>query len=438
MFAKEVEIHALRLTQPGCPRIPCEVKLWRSGIFWSVFSFVGGLGNYAFTIIIGRQMPGDYADTLGLLGFINFLSLPLTMVATALVHYIAYFRAQNDEARLQGLLAGCQKFLLKATIAGSILAVVLAEPLGRFFGFPRTTEMLAALLCVLVGMWSGFAVALCQGMAWFKRLAVLGLVAVGLRLLFGWIMTKRLPLAEIAVSATTFSLLANLALMYWWKDIFRHGAERLSPWNRQFVNFLLVTAAYVGGAWFFLQGDTLVAERYFSHDFAADNKAYQAAGALARAIPATVTPLLLVMFTSRSGWKEGQAMTDQRILLCLFAIGLGCGCLGLITFRDLFVGLIFKEPNPRAASMVIPLSITMVFGGLSQAIGIWSLASRWLRVAILYGTLGLAYWLTLLWAGHTPAALLHTMPAAAAAAFGILCASWLLALRFQASGKAAG
>jgi hypothetical protein len=81
--------------------------------------------------------------------------------------------------------------------------------------------------------------------------------------------------------------------------------------------------------------------------------------------------------------------------------------------------------------MVVPLSITMVFGGLSQAIGIWSLASRWLNVAVLYGALGLAYWLALLWAGHTPPVLLQTMPIAAGAAFGVLCVSWLWNLRRQ-------
>src|SRR5271170_6726599 len=89
--------YALPLTRQGCLRITCEVKLWRSGIFWSVLGFVGGLGNYAFNMIIGRQMPGEYADTLSLLNFIVFLSLPPTIVVTALIHYIAHFRSQNDE-----------------------------------------------------------------------------------------------------------------------------------------------------------------------------------------------------------------------------------------------------------------------------------------------------------------------------------------------------
>jgi hypothetical protein len=270
-------------------------------------------------------------------------------------------------------------------------------------------------------------------MAWFKRLAILGLIAVCLRLLFGWIMTKHFPIAEVAVSATTFSLLANLGLLYWWKDIFRHASARISPWNREFLNYLLVTAAYVGGVWFFLQGDSLVAERYFSPS---DNKAYQAAGALGRAIPATVTPLLLVMFTSRSGSREGPAGTDQRILLGLFAVGLACGAAGLIVFKDLWVRIIFGQPNPLAAHMIIPFSITMVFGGLAQAIGLWSLASRWLKLAIIYGILGFAYWLTLLTIGHTPDLLLRIMPLAAAIAFGLLCGAWLLALRRKSSRKA--
>ena len=113
-------------------------------------------------------------------------------------------------------------------------------------------------------MWSGLAVALCQGMAWFKRMALIGVVAMMMRLLFCWVMTKPFPTAETAVSATAFSFLANLSLLYWWKDIFRHGAERISPWNRQFASFLLVTAATVGGTFFFTIGDGLVAQRYFS------------------------------------------------------------------------------------------------------------------------------------------------------------------------------
>jgi O-antigen/teichoic acid export membrane protein len=417
------------LTCAGANRISLRVKLWRSGIFWTILSFVSGLGNYLFSALIGNRLtPEEFGFTNSTLDFIGFLGLPLQMVSTALVHYIAYFRGKNDDARLRGLLGGCRKFLLKTTIAGSILAIAVADPLAHFFNFPRSSLMLAALICVLVGLWSGFAVALCQGMAWFKRLALITLGAVCLRLLFGWVATKHYPSAGIAVSATTFSLFANLTLLYWWKDIFQPDAETISPWNKEFLGFLAITGATVAATYFFTTGDGLVAKRYFT---GADNGAYQAAARLGRAIPQTVGPLLIVMFTSRSGSKEGAAIIDQRILLILFAAGLGCGAAGLIVFRGIFVKFMLKTYNPEAAAMVIPYSITMVLIGLNQAIGMWSLANRWFRMAMIYGSLGVIYWLTLLTVGKTPAALLHIMPIVAAAAFCVLCGSWLLTLRQQ-------
>lgn len=403
------------------------MKLWRSGVIWSVLSFVGGLGNYVFNAIIGRKLTAtEYGNTLSTLTFVSLLGLPLLIVATALVHYIAFFRGKNDDARLQGLLAGCRNFLLKATIAGSIIATVLARPLGHFFGFERASLMFAALLCVLVGLWSGFAVALCQGMAWFKRLALIGVFAVSLRVLFGWLVIRKFDPAEIAVSATTFSLLGNLVLIYWWKDIFRHGAEKVSPWNREFGGFLVVTAACVGGNYFFGSGDSLVAKRYFGGN---ELGIYQAAATLGRAIPATVGPLLMVMFTSRSGSKEAHAVSDQRILLVLYALGLACGAVGLVLFRAFFVKIIFGKYNDQSAAMVVPFAVTMALIGLNQAIGMWSLANRWLRVAMLYGSLGVAYWIVLLVVGRTPAALLHAMPIGAATGFAVLCAAWLWNLR---------
>lgn len=381
-----------------------------------------------------RLSDAEYGYSNTTLYYITFLSLPVAMISTSMVHHIAHYRAKNDEARLQGLLAGCQKFLLQATIGGSLLAVVLAGPLGRFFDF-RPSLVFAAVICVLVSLWSGFALGLCQGMGWFKRLALIGVGGVCMRIIFGWIITQKFPTAEMAVTATTFSLLANLALLYWWKDIFRHGSERVSPWNREFGRFALVTAAYVAGNWFFL-GDGLAAQKYFPGDVLG---AYQVAARWAFNLPGTIAPLLLVMFSSRSGGKEGEALKDQRILLTLYAIGLACGAAGIILLRHLLVHIICGDPktpgdallNAQSADMLIPYTITMGFVGLSQAIGLWSLASRWFKVTTIYGILGLAYWVTLMSLGHTPALLLHLMPIGTATAFGVLLVSWLLASRHQ-------
>ena len=79
--------------------------------------------------------------------------------------------------------------------------------------------------------------------------------------------------------------------------------------------------------------------------------------------------------------------------------------------------------------MIGRFAVTMVFVGLLQALVLWALASRWMKISLLFGVLGLGYWLTLLLFGKSPAELLLLMPIAAVAAFGVLFFAWLIAMQ---------
>jgi hypothetical protein len=405
-------------------------SLLQSGLIFATASFLAGLGNYAFQGIIGRQLgqaSGEYGLVLTTLSFTQLLGLPLAIAAAAVTHYIARFNFSGDDARLHGLLTGCRRFLFHLTVAGSVLAVILVKPLSDFFHFPRTGLMLVALVCVLAGLWSSFVTAFCQGLAWFKRLALIGLLAVILRILSGWLATRIWHVAELAVLASAVMLLANLVLLFWKKDFPRRTDTAISPWTGEFIQFLVVSAASVFGTYCLTQGDLLVAQR---NNFpGASLSAYSAAGLLARALPMVVAPLLTVLFTHRSSQHHGDALQEQLKLLGLYAAGLIGGAIALFILRDFCVQLIFGKPAPEAAAMIGRFAPAMVFVGLLQALGMWSLASRWIKLALFYGALGLAYWLTLLALGKTPAALLQTMPVAAGAAFGMLFIVWLVAMR---------
>lgn len=404
--------------------------LLQSGLILSAVGFLSGLGNFAFQAIISHKLKesGEYGLVNTTLGFVGLLGLPLAIATTAITHYIARFNFHGHDAQLRGLLAGCRRFLFRLTIAGSLLAVFLAKPLSDFFHF-RTNLALAALFCVLVGLWGGLATALCQGLAWFKRLALIGLLGVGLRLLFGWLIVLKYPFAEWAVLASAVAVLANLVLLFWRKELTR-TANPVSPWNRELVQFFIVAAACVGGSYFFLQGDLLVVQRalaqhYFSQ---AELDAYSSAGVFARALPMTVAPLLIVLFTHRSAAHTGDALREQLKLIALYAGGLFCGAVGLLLLRTYCLALIGRN-TPEAVAMIGPLAVTMVFVALLQALAMWALASRWIKIALLYGGLGLAYWLVLFCFGNSPAALLTTMPVAAGLAFGILFFTWLIAMK---------
>jgi len=410
-------------------------NLLQSGIVFTVISFLALLVHWIFQFIVSPQLggtEGEYGLVLATIAFIGFLGLPLTIAIQAVTHYIARFHFSGDDARLHGLLAGCRKFLFHTTLAGSAIAILLVKPLGDFFNIPRTNLTIIALVCVLGNLWTSYATALCQGLGWFKRLALIGLLSAVLRVLFGWPATKIWPVAEWAVLASAVMLLPNLILLYWRNDLPRPTDAIISPWTSEFVQFLVVSAACAVGVIFFAQGDLLIAKKYFS---SVQMDAYGSAGLLARALPTAVGPLLTVLFTHRSGrdHHHGDALQEQLKLIGLYAGGLILGAICLYMLRGFCLQLLHRN-TPAAAAMIGPLSLTMVFVGLLQALALWSLASRWIKISLLYGALGFAYWLALLLFGKSPADLVGLMPVAAGISFATVFLVWLVAMRLHKIG----
>jgi len=401
--------------------------LLQTGIIFSAINFVTGLGNLGFQVVMGRHLvvQGQYGDANSAIGgFMPLLALLPSVATFAVTHYIAHFNASGDTARLQGLFVGCRRFLFRLTLTGSLLAIIVVKPLSDFFHFSQSL-MLVTLGCTLLGLWGSFATALCQGLAWFKRLALIGFLSMILRFAFGWLVTLKWPSAETAVLASAFALLAYLILLFWKKDLSLHGGP-VSPWTREFVQYLAVSTACVGGGYCFFQGDLLVAKKFFAQQ---DLDAYTAASQLARALSLAVAPLLTVLFTSRSGARVGSVVAEQLKLLALYIFGLIFGAAALFVLRRLCVKLIFGRPVPEAEDMISRLAITMVFVGFLQSLALWSLASRWVKISLFYGVLGLAYWLALFAFGRTPGALLHTMPVAAGIALGGMLVIWLVTMQ---------
>ena len=411
-------------------KIPRMDGLLQSGILFTVISFVTNLVFYLFQMVISRQFsqaPGEFGLMNNTITFIGFLGLPLTIATQAVTHYVARFHFSGDDARLTGLLAGCRRFLFHITLAGSAGAIILVKPLGDFFHIPRTALTLVALACVLGNLWCSYLTALCQGLGWFKRLALIGLLAAMARLLFAWPTTQIWPVAEWAVLASVVMLLPNLILLFWRNDFPRQTTAVVSPWTSEFVRFLVVSAACAVGSIFFSQGDTLVAQRYFSE---AGRDAYSAAEKLAVALPTAVGPLLAVLFTHRSRREHHheEALGEQLKLLALYAAGLIFGAACLYLLRGFCLQLLHRN-TPEAMAMMGRLAVTMIFVGLLQAFAIWSLASRWLNISLLYGALGVAYWLALLALGKDATSMLRVMPVAAGAALVILFTGWIILMR---------
>jgi len=404
-----------------------KINLLQSGVILAAVGFLTQGINYIFQMIVSPLLGGtdsEFGLVTTTITFIGFLALPLAIATQAVTHYIARFHFSGEDARLHALLAGCRKFLLYITIGGSIVAILLVKPLGDFFGIPRTSLTVIALVCVLGGLWTSYVTVICQGLGWFKRMALIGLLAAVIRVAFGLPATHFWPVAEAAVLASVMMLLPNLILFFWRKEFPKPVASAQSPWNREFMQFIVVSAACVFGSYCFSSADQLVAGKHFTKSYAEAIDAYSSAGILARALPTTAGPLLVVLFTHRSGRRHHDGLGDQLKLFGLYALGLIFGAVMLYFLRNFCLHLLHRD-KPLAADMVGHLATTMVFAGLIQALGMWALASRWLKVSLLYGVLGLAYWLTLLAIGLTPPDLLRVMPVAAGTALAIMLVAWL-------------
>lgn len=404
-------------------------KLLQSGIIFSAINFLTGLGNLGFQIVMGHLLKdtGQYSSTNSAINaFMPLLGLPPQLAIMAVTHYIAHYHAIGDTPRLQGLLAGCRKFLFHLTIFGSILAIVVAKPLSAFFNY-TSSLMLVSLICALLGLWTSLATALCQGLSWFKRLAAIGFLVMLLRVSMSYFAALNWPKPEAFIVASTLALLAYLILFFWRKDLtLPKQTVATSPWNHEFILYLTVSAAFVVGNYCFSLSDLLVMQKYFSTSSSGD--AYAAAERLAFSLPTTVAPLLTVLFTNRSIAHSADALREQLKLIALYAVGLVFGAICLFALRHFCLRLLHKD-SPEAAEMIQYLSVTMIFVGLLQAVGTWALASRWSRISLLYGALGIAYTTLILSSGRTPHALLQIMPVAAGIAFVALFTAWFIAMR---------
>ena len=101
--------------------------LLQSGLVFSAISFVTGLGNMAFQGVMARHLKeqGQYGNANSALNaLMPLLSLAPSIATFAVAHYVAHFNARGDSGRLQGLLAGCRKFLFRLTLAGSAVAML--------------------------------------------------------------------------------------------------------------------------------------------------------------------------------------------------------------------------------------------------------------------------------------------------------------------------
>ena len=116
-------------------------------------------------------------------------------------------------------------------------------------------------------------------------------------------------------------------------------------------------------------------------------------------------------------------------MLGLYAFALIFGAVGLFLLKDFACNSLDRN-TPRGRRHDRPAFRRPWFSSACcRRSALWALASRWMKISLLYGALGITYWLALLGFGKSPAELLHAMPVIAGGALQSCFCTWLIAMR---------
>jgi O-antigen/teichoic acid export membrane protein len=370
--------------------------LLQTGFLLTGVTFVASIGHFLFQIYMGRVLSlGEFGAFNTTLSLVMMLTVPLAAASQSIAHYLARHKASDSHKELTNLQAACQKLLRRWTWILSAVTVVLIFPLTQFFNFPRASLMLVALACVPMTMWSSIGTVWCSGLSRFKLLSFLNFATMLVRFVSGAILVYFFPVAEAAAAATFVSGTVLAGAVVFGQKPDSHSIAA-SPWDREFMLYLVAAMAIGMSNFFFTFGDQLVAQRSMDGNTLG---LYVAAGLLGRSVVLGSMPLLIVYFTQRSSTKRSGGRSNS--LLVVYLAMLVTGIIMLIVLRNPLLRLMLgpkkiavlfeqKQFYPML-DLLTHFSIVMLPLGVLQAVGNFYLASRRLLECYLFGALGLGY-----------------------------------------------
>lgn len=390
---------------------------WLSdGVILTIANFLAAAGNYLFQAVMRRHLSwSEFGYLNATLSLILFAGVPLTAASQTLTHHLAQIRALDDAEKVAQLQAASLKFLRYLTWALFALCALLLQPVSDYLRFPRTGLAWVGLLWLPVNLWSTLGGAWCTGLSRFRLLSLLMISATLARLVTGAIAVSFYPWAEAGISASIFAglVLASIALFS------PHHATAASLrqilLQRDWLVYGTASLAVAFGAFVFLQGDQIIAQRHFPGE---ELGHYSGAGLLGRTIVWAGLAVLTVYFTRRSG--HHQALTSPAPLLAVYFAMIATGSLGIFLLRVPLLLLFLGVYDVELANLTARFALAMVPIGILQAMGCHYLAARRLPECLVFGGCGLAYLIALSLFGQTPVLMLNGMAGGATASVLLL------------------
>ena len=396
---------------------------WLSdGMILTAANFLAAAGNYGFQAVMRRHLSwSEFGYLNATLSLILFAGVPLTAASQTLTHYLAQIRSLGNEEKIAELQAASLKFLRYLTWALVVFCALLLVPVSDYLRFPRMSLAWVGLLWIPVNLWSVLGGAWCSGLSRFRLLSILMISATLVRVGTGAIAVSFYPWAEAGISASVLSGLVLASIAVFSPHHAAAASLRRVLLQRDWLIYGIASLAVAFGAFVFLQGDQIIAQRHFPGE---QLGRYSGAGLLGRSVVWASLPVLTVYFTRRSGHLEAQASPVR--LLGVYVGMIFAGALGIIVLRVFILQLLLGTQDAELAARTAQFALAMVPIGILQGMGCHYLAARRFAECLAFGFCGVAYIIALTLFGQTPGLMLETMGIGASVSVVLLGAvSWV-------------
>lgn len=315
--------------------------------------------NYLFHVVVSRMLgPADYGALAALLAVVLVLSIPFSVVQTALAEKTAAFRTAQRAHDVSELAADALKTFTPVACAAAVCVLLLGTPLLTVFlhvGYDSTI-LLAPYVAASVPMSVAYGVL--QGALRLKALALLLLLSVVVRLVFGvtfvWI-GLGVPGALLGtVLATVLPIPVALRILRVDMAGWRRARRALGSVRGELASALLGLTSF----WILAEIDIALARHYLDGQ---DAGYYSSAGIIARALLFLPAAVGLVAFP-----RFVEARADPNAALRWLRLSVGAvavlgvvGGVGMVLLREPIIGLAFGDRFLPGADLIPILAPAM-------------------------------------------------------------------------------
>ncbi len=316
---------------------------------------------------LGRAAYGDFAAVLS---FVALCHIALGPINGTIARFTAQYATESALGKVRALCREVSRRVALWGLIGGALAVAAAKPISSLLNLASPWSFVAGVAVIYVILLLAVTRGAIRGLQAFGSLNINTITEAGVRLIFGvailaiWCHTVS-GLSAYFVALVVAIVVSRVQLRRMWSG---HELERIDGAAiKRFTGPLLLMAITTAG----LQNVDMLLAKHYAVDADAGG-IYGAAFNLSRAVSALVTPFTTFLLPLIAQLHtEGRRIRGTVVRSCGYFLILASGLVVLFAiWPERIVVLLFGEQFAAAGLLLLPLTLTRLFGYLCHLIAL--------------------------------------------------------------------